>query len=89
MMTNEGEIHGMKYQVAPVAKPFVSVKRICQNGHRVIFDEDGSYIEHKVTGKRIWLREEDGDYMLDMWVVPQDEIRKHANINDQGFCRQP
>ena len=89
MMTNEGEIRGMKYQVAPVAKPLVAVKRICQTGHRVVYDGDGSYIEHKATGKRIWLREEDGNYMLDTWVLPKEEVQKHVNINDQGFGRQP
>ena len=42
--TEEGSMRAMTFQAAPVAKPLGSVKRICQAGHDVIFDEDGSYI---------------------------------------------
>ena len=37
-------------------------------GNRVVFDEDGSYVEDKVTGERMWMRDEGGMYMLKMWV---------------------
>ena len=37
-------------------------------GNRVVFDEDGSYIEDKNTGERMWLKEKDGMYMLKLWV---------------------
>ena len=57
-------------QEAPVSKPLRSVKRMCQAGHRVVFDEEGSYIENKNTGEINWLREEDGNYVLDTYVVP-------------------
>ena len=60
----------MTFQAAPVSKPLGSVKRICAAGHRVVFDEDGSYIEYKTTGEINMLREDNGNYMLDMWVVP-------------------
>ena len=63
----------MKITAAPVTKPLASVKKICQAGHRVIFDEEGSYIVNKRTGEVNALREEDGNYMLDMWVMPGDE----------------
>ena len=60
----------MTFQAAPVSKPLGSVKRICAAGHRVVFEEDGSYIENKTTGEVNMLREDNGNYMLDMWVVP-------------------
>ena len=50
LATEEGSMQAMTFQAAPVAKPFGSVKRICQAGHYVIFDEDGSYIVNKITG---------------------------------------
>ena len=38
----------------------------------VIFDEDGSYIYNKSTGEINMLREDEGNYMLDVWVPPKD-----------------
>ena len=68
--------------MAPVAHALGSVKRMCQAGHRVVFDDDGSYIENKYTGEVNWLREEDGNYIMDVHVVPG----KYApNISKSGF----
>ena len=71
LITREETFRGMTFQAAQVSKPLGSVKRICAAGHRVVFDEDGSYIENKTTGEIHMLREDNGNYMLDMWVVPQ------------------
>ena len=60
----------MTCQAAAVSKPLGSVRRICAAGHCTVFDEDGSYIENKTTGEINMLREDNGNYMLDMWVVP-------------------
>ena len=70
MATEEGSMRAMTFQAAPVAKPLGSVKRICQAGHYVIFDEEGSYIMNKATGELNWLREQNGNYMLDVWIRP-------------------
>eukprot|EP00973_Karenia_brevis_P079546 11037738-Karenia_brevis.AAC.1 len=70
LYTLEGTVRGMTFQACPVAKPLGSVKRMCSNGHRIVFDEEGSYVENKVTGEINWLREEQGNYVLDTWVVP-------------------
>ena len=55
-------------QVCEVNKALLSVKRVVQAGNKVVFDADGSYIEDKSTGEKMWLREENGMYMLRMWV---------------------
>ena len=49
-----------------------SVSRIVGAGHRVILDspEVGSYVENKSTGKKIFLRQHNGVYLLDVWVEP-------------------
>ena len=83
LVTNEGTCRGMRFQAAPVSRPLGSVKRICQSGHRVMFDEDGSYIENKATGEINWLREDNGNYIMDLWVVPS------AVSNNWGFGGQP
>ena len=70
LMMREGTCRSMKVTAAPVTKPLASVKKICQAGHRVVFDDDGSYIVNKTTGEVNLLREEEGNYMLDMWIMP-------------------
>ena len=70
MFMREGTMRGMLMRAAPVSKPLASVKKICQAGHTVIFDEEGSFVINKVTGETNWMREDDGNYMLDAWIPP-------------------
>ena len=72
----------MTFQAAPVAKPGGSVKRICQAGHCVVFDEDGSYILNKIAGDLNWLREDNCNYMPDVWIPP-------ASLADPNACQSP
>ena len=72
LCTSEGTLRSMVFQAAPVTGALASVKRICQVGHRVVFDEGGSYVENKNTGEVNILREEDGNYILDVWVLPNE-----------------
>ena len=60
----------MRSQFADVTKPLASVARICGAGHRVVFDDDGSYIENKTTGAIDWLRKSNNTYVLDTWAMP-------------------
>ena len=82
MLTRESTARAMKFQAAGVAKPLGSVKRMIMAHHRVVFDEEGSYIENKLTGEINMLREEDGNFMLDVWVPPPEAMDK------SGFIRQ-
>ena len=45
-----------------------SCNRVCKNGNRVVFDDEGSYVENKRTGEKMVIGEDDGDYVLDVWV---------------------
>ena len=45
----EGSLRAMTFQAVPIAKPLGSVKKICQAGHIVVFDDEGSYIYNKDT----------------------------------------
>ena len=90
MATEEGSMRAMTFQAAPVAKPLGSVKRICQAGHYIIFDEEGSYIMNKVTGELNWLREQNGNYMLDVWIPPPSLASGNTwHSRDYPFGRQP
>jgi hypothetical protein len=79
LCTQEGTLRSMTFQAAPVSRALGSVMRMCRTGHKCVFDDEGSYIENKSTGEINWLREEDGNYMLDVWVVPSEQA---------GFGRQ-
>ena len=59
----------MCIQVADVNQGLLSVSKATKAGNRVIFDEDGSFIENKTTGTRTWLKERNGMYILKLWVA--------------------
>ena len=60
MVTTENTKRCMKMQVAEVTRPLASVKRMCEAGHAVVFDDEGSFIINKSTGEVNYLREEGG-----------------------------
>ena len=74
---NNGANMEMRFQVVDVSKALLSVHRICQQGHKVLFEEDkigeegGSAI--LIGGdpaNRIPLRHSGGTYELDVWLKP-------------------
>ena len=90
LITREGSARSMTFQAAPVDRPLGSVKRMCRAGHRVVFDDEGSYVLNKGTGEINWMREENGNYMLDMWVMPGSWVHNGtggASTTTAGFMR--
>ena len=87
------QIKKMDFQVTNVTKALGSVSRMVKNGHRVVFDTDDwgencSFIESKATGKKLWLRERNGVYVLDVMVAPpgyQGEV--DSSGKPKGFTR--
>ena len=69
----EGTVRGMVLKASLVTKPLGSVKKICQAGHTVVFDGEGSFIMNKNTGEVTGLRAEDGNFMLDAWIPPPQQ----------------
>ena len=67
-INEDGVERNITAQVCDVNKSLLSVKKVVDAGNRIVFDETGSYIEEKATGNKMWLREENGMYMLNMWV---------------------
>ena len=66
--TDEGLRRSMKAQVCDVNKALLSVHKLVKAGNKVVFEDEGSYVEDKTTGERMWLQEKGGMYMLKMWV---------------------
>ena len=67
-VTEDGGVKNITAQVCEVNKALLSVSKAVKAGHRVVFDDNGSYIENKETGEVTWLVEEGGMYALKMWV---------------------
>ena len=76
VMTEEGTVRRMTFQAAPVSRPLGSVQRMCKSKHTVVFDEEGSFVVNKISGEINWMREENGNYMLDLWVLPKPGFRR-------------
>ena len=63
----------MTFQVAKVRGPLGSVRRMCEAVNRVVFDEEGSYIENKVSKKRVNIEKVKGVYLLKLWVKKNEQ----------------
>ena len=66
--TEEGGQRGVTAQICAVNKTLMSVSKVTAQGNRVVFDDDGSYIEDKASGEIAWMQQVGGMYMLKMWV---------------------
>ena len=58
----------MTAQNCAVNKTLMSVSQVAAQGNRVVFDDEGSYIQDKASGEKLWMEEVGGMYMLKMWV---------------------
>jgi hypothetical protein len=65
--TSEGMARSFTAQVCEVNKALLRMRKVVQAGNKVVFDSDGCFIEDKSAGKRMWLEEGNGMYMLRMW----------------------
>ena len=74
IVTRESTNRLMQATAAPVTKPLLSVKQLCRMGHVVVFEESCSYIINKNTNECNYLREDNGNFMLDVWVPPNPEL---------------
>ena len=62
--TKAGSRCTVRMQVTGVRKSLMSVSKVCDAGHRVIFDKHGGYIEHETTGQRTSFERKGGVYSL-------------------------
>ena len=78
-------VRNMTFQVTDVTKALGSVSKIVANGNKVVFDESGSSIENKRSRERLWMREDNGVYVLDVYVAPPDCHEKKRDFYRQGI----
>ena len=79
----------LTFHVARVKKALGSVSQMVKNGSKFVFDQDSSgketsYIQNKRNNEKIWLRQENGVYVLDpMVALPQ---RSNDRSTDPHFA---
>ena len=69
-VSEEGLKSQMKAQVCDINKGLLSVRGMVDLDQRVVFEKAGGYIEDCRTGKKMWMTEDRGLYMLKMWITP-------------------
>ena len=70
----------------PVSCPILSVRRIVKRGNRVVFDDDGSYILEKATGRRIEFVERERVYFVRMKMKDVGDLVE-VDDSQSGFHR--
>ena len=58
----------MNMVVVDVTKVLASVRRMCECGNKVVFDNEGSYVLNKQTRSNTPIELRKGAYVIDMWV---------------------
>lgn len=90
LATQDGKsLRKMTFQVGKVSKALGSVSQMVDNGNKVVFETDQngydiSHIENRNTREKIWLRRENGVYVLDMMVAPPSFMKQ---AEQSGFPR--
>jgi len=69
VLTSEGHKCVLNMQVTDVKKPLMSVARICDAGHEVVFASSGGYIRHCSTGQLTNFDRVDNVYRLKVEVM--------------------
>ena len=67
-VTEEGVEKRLVLQVCEVNQGLISASKLAASGNRVIFDDDGSYVENKMSGQKTWLEKREGMYIMKLWV---------------------
>ena len=66
--TSEGLSRSLRFQLAGVERPLISVAQLARTGHRVEFGADEGHIVHVLSGQRLRLQRSGGVYLLRMLV---------------------
>ena len=64
IVTKEGSRCAVRRQVTDINKSLMSVSRICDTGHSVIFEASGGYIEHLESKQKTCFDRNGGVYVL-------------------------
>ena len=74
----------MKFNEADVRRPLASAVSVVQAGNRIIMEEEGGYIENRVTGERMKIRVERNTYVYD--VQMEDGAMVTVTLDSGAGC---
>ena len=74
----------MKMHATDATKFLASVGKMTQNGNRVVFDADGSYIMHKKTGRKMEMHLEGGVFKIDVIFMNGETAERGKIVVDSG-----
>jgi hypothetical protein len=91
VVTEEGHLCGLTFQLTDVTRPILSVGKMTDNGHDVTFNKRGGTITNGATGQVTKFNKMKGNYIMTVWLKPappeKGEQPKRAT-NSLGFARQ-
>ena len=79
------------FPIAPVHKTLLSVSKLTENGHRVVFEPDNAYMEDMKSEERTQLIKRNGLYVLRAWVRQPRKMKNPeatAKQDEVPFQRQ-
>ena len=85
-----GKQCSMKFLDADVKKPLASVSSIVDQGNRVVFDADASYVENIESGRRIPMVRRRGVFVMEIEAGGPGRVggrHKHAGMEVDGVER--
>jgi len=73
-------------QVAGVKKPLASVRKMCDAGNRVVFENDeqgfGGYVQNRETGATVPINKTGGTYQVSLWTLADQGASYLAALPD-------
>ena len=84
-LTQSGRKTEMKYTIADVSMPLLSVSAICDQGKRVVFDNKGSYIQDKATGAWETINRVGNSYDFVTWI----QVSEPSDLNPVAQTTKP
>ena len=76
----------MTFQIVKAAEALGSVFKICEAGHRAIFDSEGSHIEDNNSDEVTWLEERNGLFVLPASYAPPGWKPGDPGLPPSGFA---
>ena len=91
--TEAGDDTGMRFTIVDVSKPLGAVREMMKKNKKVVFDDSGSYILDKVSGKRIDIVDDGWQFSFQLWIwnpePPKVEhIREESGVEAVGGTKR-
>ena len=81
VITKEGQARKVNMQITDVNRALMSVAKVCDAGHEVLFRRDGGIIKNEQTGAETTFRRENNVYRM---TVKLDDKKGASSFARQG-----